>query len=228
MCKKRLLSLAIILVVSVSLCVSACEGADSGYESNIETTNIVKKETTEEGDGDETTTSNGRIDAPEDEPGSKGLAYQPLSGGTCYISGIGNCTDSDICIPRYIDGYEVTGIGVKAFYKCSGFTSITIPNSVTSIGDKAFASCEGLTSITIPDRVTSIGYGTFWGCFSLTSIVIPASVTVIDDAALMGCPIKSIYFKGTRTQWNAITNYDNLNYLYREYTIYCSDGNIPK
>ncbi|MBQ7448914.1 MAG: leucine-rich repeat protein, partial [Paludibacteraceae bacterium] len=31
--------------------------------------------------------------------------------------------------------------------------------SVTSIGNRAFYGCTGLTSITIPNNVTSIGYG---------------------------------------------------------------------
>ena len=36
---------------------------------------------------------------------------------------------------------KVTSIGYKAFYRCEGLTSITIPNSVTSIGEYAFFDC---------------------------------------------------------------------------------------
>ncbi|MDY4184476.1 MAG: leucine-rich repeat domain-containing protein, partial [Sodaliphilus sp.] len=53
--------------------------------------------------------------------------------------------------------------GERAFYGCSGLTSVTIPNSVTSIGERAFYGCSGLTSVTIPNSVTSIGYEAFWG-----------------------------------------------------------------
>ena len=35
--------------------------------------------------------------------------------------------------------------------------------SVTSIGDDAFWKCSGLTSVTIPNRVTSIGVDAFYG-----------------------------------------------------------------
>ena len=42
---------------------------------------------------------------------------------------------------------------------------------MTSIGNDAFSRCSGLTSITIPNSVTSIGDAAFYGCISLTSIV---------------------------------------------------------
>ena len=55
------------------------------------------------------------------------------------------------------------GIAGNAFFRCSGLTSVTIPNSVTSIGEWAFYDCEGLTSVTIGNSVTSIGDKAFWG-----------------------------------------------------------------
>ena len=65
-----------------------------------------------------------------------------------------------------------TSIGGTAFSRCSGLTSITIPNSVTSIEESAFACCSGLTSVTIPNSVTSIGECAFYRCYKLKSIVI--------------------------------------------------------
>ncbi len=97
----------------------------------------------------------------------------------------------DIVIPATVeyDGVvcDVTSIGSKAFYNCSGLTSVTIGSGVTSIGDYAFDGCSGLTSIDIPNSVTSIGGGAFWGCSGLTSITIGNSVTSIGSSAFLYC-----------------------------------------
>ena len=76
---------------------------------------------------------------------------------------------------------------MSAFSRCSGLTSVTIPNSVTSIGWCAFTWCTGLTSVTIPNSVTSIVQNTFYGCSGLTSVTIPNSVTSIEQYAFQKC-----------------------------------------
>lgn len=81
----------------------------------------------------------------------------------------------------------VTKIGERAFYICSGLTSVTIPNSVTSIGREAFSGCFGLTSVTIPNSVTSIDEGGFSNCSGLTSVTIGNSVNNIGNSAFSGC-----------------------------------------
>ena len=119
---------------------------------------------------------------------SKGLKYTSNGDGTCYVSGIGTCTDTDIVIPAVSPaGDKVTSIGSAAFGNCSSLTSIDIPDGVTGIGDYAFQNCSSLTSIDIPDGVTSIGRGAFYNCSSLTSIEIPDSVTSIGDNTCYNC-----------------------------------------
>ena len=72
-----------------------------------------------------------------------GICYNITSSNTVEVAA--STYKGDIVIPEsvtYTDiNYSVTSIGGKAFYKCSGLTSITIPNSVTSIGVGAFRGC---------------------------------------------------------------------------------------
>ena len=82
---------------------------------------------------------------------------------------------------------SVTSISERAFYNCTGLTSITIPDSVTSIGKYAFNGCTGLTSVTINGTVTKIDNHVFYNCRSLTTITIPDSVTSIGDYAFYNC-----------------------------------------
>lgn len=83
--------------------------------------------------------------------------------------------------------YRVTSIGDYAFYKCTGLTSVTIPEGVTSIRNYAFGDCENLTSVTIPESVTSIGNQVFYECTSLTSVTIPKGVTSIGNQVFYKC-----------------------------------------
>ena len=112
--------------------------------------------------------------------GITGLSNVMSSSRTLYIGG--KKVEGDLVIPD-----SVTSIGERAFYDCSGLTSVTIPDSVTYIGESAFSGCSGLTSVTIPDSVTSIGEWAFSGCSGLTSVTIPNSVTSIGSSAFSGC-----------------------------------------
>ena len=69
---------------------------------------------------------------------SAGLEYTLSEDGTYYIvSGIGDCTDTNVIIPSIYEGKPVKEIGAYAFDGCSRLTSITIPSSVISIGEGA-------------------------------------------------------------------------------------------
>ncbi len=125
-----------------------------------------------------------------------GIYYNILSSTTVEVTYEGSIWESAtytgaVTIPEIVinsgTSYSVTSIGGSAFYRCSGLTSVTIPNSVTSIGYYAFYGCSGLTSVTIPNSVTSIGYYAFYGCSGLTSVTIPNSVTEIGYYAFYGC-----------------------------------------
>ncbi len=119
---------------------------------------------------------------------SEGLTYTSNGDGTCYVSGIGSCKDTDIIIPTHSpNGDKVTAIGDNAFYDCIALTSVVLPNSVTKIGAYSFYGCYNLNSVTIPNGVTSIGAYSFCNCKGLTTIEIPESMSRVDDSAFSGC-----------------------------------------
>ena len=115
---------------------------------------------------------------------------------------------------------SVTSIGEDAFAWCDSLTSIVIPDSVTTIGDGAFSYCDSLTSVTIGSGVISIGDSAFYGCDNLTSVVIGDSVTSIGHHAFTYCDsLTSIKYRGTETQWEAITKPYLWDYGSGNYTI---------
>ena len=63
-----------------------------------------------------------------------------------YYNSYSNEYSGNVVIPESVTysgaTYSVTSIGREAFYRCTGLTSIEIPNSVTSIGGGAFYNCN--------------------------------------------------------------------------------------
>lgn len=82
------------------------------------------------------------------------------------------------------DGNHLSGIDPGgAFEGCTGFTSLTIGNSLTRIGANAFFGCSGFTgNLIIPNSVVEISKGAFAGCSGFTGeLRIPNSVTIIEN-----------------------------------------------
>ena len=118
---------------------------------------------------------------------SNGVTWTFTVSGTNATITKSSQTSGSLVIPSKVNGYNVTSIGFRAFYECSGLTSVNIPSSVTSIGGAAFQYCSGLTSVTIPSSVTSIGEYVFAYCHSLTSVTVSEGVTSISAFAFAGC-----------------------------------------
>ena len=107
--------------------------------------------------------------------------------------------EADIDPLKYLDR-------IPRYYLCNqkGIESVDIPNNIKFIENSAFSGCTSLTSVTIGDGVTSIGDGAFYGCNSL----------------------KTINYKGSKKQWNAINLKDGWDSYASIKTIHCIDGDI--
>ncbi len=99
---------------------------------------------------------------------------------TITITNYDASCETNVVIPKTINGNSVTTIGFSAFSH-NQLTSVTIPDSVTTIEAYAFRDNQ-LTSVTIPDSVTTIEEGAFESN-QLTSVTIPDSVTTIGGSA---------------------------------------------
>ena len=145
------------------------------------------------------------------------VTWELTGDGTLIISGTGRISNYShdnnapwyscrTYIKRVVIQQGVTSIGDRAFWDCSGLTSVTIPDGVTSIGGDAFSGCAALTSVEIPNGVTAIGGSTFSNCIRLAKVTIPKSVTSIGKNAFYYCEsIADVYYDGTEEDWAKIS-----------------------
>ena len=124
--------------------------------------------------------------------------------GVNYLLGYTG-TDTALMLPNDYNG-ESYEIYKHAFAFYDGLTSATIGDGITSIGDYAFYNCASLTSVTIGNGATSIGDYAFASCYYLTSVTIGNRVTSIGEGAFFNSEVlTSIKYRGTETEWNAIS-----------------------
>lgn len=119
-------------------------------------------------------------------------------------------SEADVVVPATLGGRDVTEIGNSArpvFDANAAIRSITFPDTLKEMsGLPLFHECENLETITIPASVTGMNFNSAADCF------------------IFNCPnLKTIIFKGTRAQWEAIEKESvNLDGI----TVRCSDDNV--
>ena len=109
----------------------------------------------------------------------------------------------------------LTELGERAFYACSGLTSVNIPSGITEIKKETFARCSSLVSINYDDGTTlgTIGENAFAYCTSLTTAMLPATLLLRDEFDTEGL-VKNPFYGCTK-----LTRYDltgNNEYLTAE------------
>lgn len=96
---------------------------------------------------------------------------------------------------------------------------------VAEIENGAFEGCHALCNVQIPDSVTLIGYNAFSGCGSLRCVIIGNGITKISEGAFSGCSsLETIYYTGTKKQWNNISIGSNNEYLTNANIVYNYEG----
>ncbi len=132
---------------------------------------------------------------------SEGLSFVSKGNGTCYVNGIGSCTDTSIVLPRYSpDGDRVIGIANYAFANCSTVTEVLLCKEIESIGDYAFRNCVALSAIEIPGNVKTIGKFCFSGCINLREVEFNEGLDYIQPGAFAKCPIENLVIPNSVTK----------------------------
>ena len=122
-----------------------------------------------------------------------------------------------IMIPSELGGEPVAIIGMFAFYRCNGITSVSIPSGVMSIGGEAFGRCTELQSVSFPSTLLSIDYEAFYSCSGLTTVTFPRGLTSIGGFAFYDCSgLKSVTIPRSVTSIGSFVFYgcDNLSVVY--------------
>ncbi len=127
-------------------------GADASADQSENTLSVFKPVTDESSENEQSadTTEPPETVPPIDLTGVSGMSFVSQGNGTCYIDGIGTCTDTELKIPAYSpSGDKVTRIGDGAFTNCTYLLSVTIPSTVKTIETAVFRGCSNLVSINV-------------------------------------------------------------------------------
>lgn len=81
----------------------------------------------------------------------------------------------------FAENSALSVIGNGVFERCTGLTSVVIPNGAASVGRHAFSGCSSLINVDI--GVSSVNEYAFYRCYSLKDVTLRASNAVIDKFA---------------------------------------------
>ena len=212
--KKRVLSLALCLVLVVGLfsglTVNASAGIFEGFEAKKK--EIIEKLITEkieqlkeefeipDLDTDAIISSFGAAATSGDFGENNCLHWEvkgsPLDGKTLTISGTGAMPDFDFPNGNLAPWWNYEALGMLTSFgnfKLEGeLKKVVIKDGVTNVSNYALFCLPAATQVTLPDSVTRIGRYGIAMCSKLTGLSIPKGVTGIGDFGLAGNGLTAI------------------------------------
>ena len=115
---------------------------------------------------------------------STGLTTQEDSDGNLTITGYSG-SETNIEIPKTIDGKNVVKIGNKAFQSNTTIKKLKITADITSIGEFAFCNCSSLEEVEFPNSLTTIEGYAFLEC-PIQELNLPSQIRIIKSFAFQG------------------------------------------
>lgn len=103
---------------------------------------------------------------------------------------INSCSleDSEISLPGYLLGGNVTTVGGMSFQNRTNLTYVNIPNSFTTIGAYAFSGCTSLKDIYFGENLKYLYVGAFRYCDSIKSLELSdTKLELIANTAFYHC-----------------------------------------
>ncbi len=188
--RKRILSLLLVIIMTISLGVVAfadeaivASGNCGANDDKLTWTLTSNGTLTISGEGEMKDYADGEWEDRKSE-----IKKIVIESGVTEIgcSAFTDCTSlTDVVIPD-----SVTCIDNSAFLRCTNLNEISLPDSVIRLGSGVFEDCTNLKSVRLPQNLTSIPYRFFFGCSRLKSISLPDSVTQIGEAAFGFCDLQ--------------------------------------
>lgn len=227
-----------VLVMLMAICMTAslvaCGNGDSGDKKESSSETAVENENSEEKETTENTVSDAEQKDSAQGTGNQELIVDPVyaniqestgfifesnGDGTCTLTKIGDCTDSDIVIPEKSPaGDTVTMIAKYAFYGAEDINSIVIAGKTMELDKKAFQTCE-VEKIVITGCDLTVDENAFSYCDDVSEVYISNSkldmeayafydtgkdmgvkiincTGVLDDKAFQSCGVEELIISG--------------------------------
>lgn len=199
---KKCFLLVVLLLLSLLLFLSACDGTGNNTPDGAHTHDYTVKNTDSRYLKSEATVTSpaayyyscacgdiGSIGFFHGEalPAPLQPTYAYVYGGNAYaVTGMTG-TGGVLVIPETHNGLPVVEIGQGAFAYKYSLTKVVLPDTIQKIGINAFRKCINLAEIVMPDSLSLIGSGAFEYCSSLVHITIPEGVTMLENFTFNGC-----------------------------------------
>lgn len=95
----------------------------------------------------------------------------------------------DVVVPSVdADGYPITHIDSRAFWKNTSVTSVVVSEGIETMGNEVFEYCENLTEISLPYSLTETGYSVCRET-NLYALTIPGKLKILNHDFSVGGPI---------------------------------------
>ncbi len=172
------------------------KGTENYLDGSAVITITVKRDSAQEGNGDDSPENNKPTD------GGKKKYFDKKTGLTIVLDANGKKeaaikavdkkhAKGTIKIPNAIKvngkSYKITSISKNAFKNHKQLKKVTLGKYIKTIGEGAFSGCGKLQAVTVGGNVTVIGDKAFYKCSGLLKITIPAKVKKIGKSAFYGC-----------------------------------------